>query len=84
MIGDLWAPEERGQAIAVYSLAPLLGPVIGPICGAWIAERSVWRWVVSNSFDAGVIPSKFHVIVLVYIYCGRFHSVPWSFLLARE
>ncbi|KAI0686159.1 MFS polyamine transporter [Earliella scabrosa] len=45
VIGDVWRLDERGQAIAVYSLAPLLGPVIGPVCGAWIAELGDWRWV---------------------------------------
>ncbi|PPQ70272.1 hypothetical protein CVT26_014561 [Gymnopilus dilepis] len=45
VLGDVWHPEERGRAIAIYSLAPLLGPVIGPVCGGWIAERSTWRWV---------------------------------------
>ncbi|KAF9458415.1 MFS polyamine transporter [Collybia nuda] len=45
VLGDTWKPEERGKAIAIYSLAPLLGPVVGPVCGAWIAERSTWRWV---------------------------------------
>ncbi|RDX43808.1 MFS polyamine transporter [Lentinus brumalis] len=45
VLGDLFRPAERGQAIAIYSLAPLLGPVIGPTCGAWIAEKSTWRWV---------------------------------------
>ncbi|KZT11969.1 MFS polyamine transporter [Laetiporus sulphureus 93-53] len=45
VIADCWRPEERGQAIALYSLAPLLGPVIGPVCGAWIGQRSTWRWV---------------------------------------
>ena len=49
VLGDCWKPEERGQAIALYSLAPLLGPVIGPVAGAWIAEKSTWRWVVSIS-----------------------------------
>ncbi|KAH0838843.1 MFS polyamine transporter [Lanmaoa asiatica] len=45
VLGDCWRAEERGQAVAVYSLAPLLGPVVGPITGAWVAERSTWRWV---------------------------------------
>ncbi|KAG6808458.1 hypothetical protein H0H92_004055 [Tricholoma furcatifolium] len=48
VLGDVWRPEERGKAIAIYSLAPLLGPVMGPVCGAWIAQRSTWRWVVSH------------------------------------
>ncbi|KAN0121131.1 MFS general substrate transporter [Russula decolorans] len=45
VIGDLFDAEHRGQAIAIYSLAPLLGPVVGPVAGAWIAEKSTWRWV---------------------------------------
>ncbi|EMD42144.1 hypothetical protein CERSUDRAFT_129554 [Gelatoporia subvermispora B] len=44
VLGDLWRPEERGQAIALYSLAPLLGPVIGPAAASWVAQRSTWRW----------------------------------------
>ncbi|EMD41905.1 hypothetical protein CERSUDRAFT_79517 [Gelatoporia subvermispora B] len=56
VLADLWAPEERGQAIAIYSLAPLLGPAIGPVAGAWIAERSTWRWVFwSTSIISGII-----------------------------
>ena len=35
VLGDCFRPEERGKAIAIYSLAPLLGPVLAPICGAW-------------------------------------------------
>ena len=48
VLGDCWKPEERGKAVALYSLAPLLGPVVGPVAGAWIAERSTWRWVVRS------------------------------------
>ncbi|KAF5364870.1 hypothetical protein D9757_013047 [Collybiopsis confluens] len=56
VLGDVWKPEERGRAIAVYSLAPLMGPVIGPIAGAWIAERTTWRWVFwsTSIVDAGI------------------------------
>lgn len=28
-LSDLFTPDNRGQAMAVYSLCPLLGPVIG-------------------------------------------------------
>lgn len=31
MLSDCWRAEERGKAIAIYSLAPFIGPVIGPI-----------------------------------------------------
>ncbi|KAF9460954.1 MFS general substrate transporter [Collybia nuda] len=45
IVGDLWSPEERGMAMSVYSLAPLVGPSTGPLVGGWIAERVHWQWV---------------------------------------
>ncbi|KAG5982414.1 hypothetical protein E4U55_001921 [Claviceps digitariae] len=45
VLSDLFAAEERGRAISVYSLMPLLGPAVGPVAGGWIAERTTWRWV---------------------------------------
>jgi multidrug resistance protein len=45
VLGDLWRPEERGKAIALYTLGPLLGPAVGPIAGGFIAQNSTWRWV---------------------------------------
>jgi multidrug resistance protein len=45
VLADVFNPEQRGTAIALYSLMPMLGPVVGPITGAWIAQKSTWRWV---------------------------------------
>ena len=45
VLADMWNADRRGRAVGIYSLAPLLGPAIGPIAGAWIAEKSTWRWV---------------------------------------
>lgn len=54
-MSDMWIPEQRGQAIAVYSLAPLLGPVIGPIAGGLIVENTTWRWVFYSTSAASVL-----------------------------
>ncbi|KAG7441627.1 MFS general substrate transporter [Guyanagaster necrorhizus] len=45
VVGDLWSPEERGMAMSLYSLAPLVGPSTGPLVGGWIASRVRWEWV---------------------------------------
>ncbi|KAM5542678.1 hypothetical protein V8D89_003639 [Ganoderma adspersum] len=56
VLGDMWPPEERGKSVVIYSLAPLLGPVVGPIAGGWIAKRSTWRWVFwSTSIVAFIV-----------------------------
>lgn len=44
-LSDMFLPEQRGKAISVYSLAPLIGPAAGPIAGGFIAENTTWRWV---------------------------------------
>lgn len=45
VLGDCFAPEQRGKAVSIYALAPLLGPAIGPIAGGFIAEGATWRWI---------------------------------------
>ncbi|KAK4894740.1 hypothetical protein LTR10_011314 [Elasticomyces elasticus] len=55
VLGDIWLPQERGKAMAMYSLAPLLGPAIGPIAGGWIAEFTTWRWVFYSTTIVAVL-----------------------------
>ncbi|KAF2821238.1 MFS general substrate transporter [Ophiobolus disseminans] len=44
VLSDCFFPEQRGKAISIYSLAPLLGPAIGPIAGGFISQNTTWRW----------------------------------------
>ncbi|TCD60586.1 hypothetical protein EIP91_009831 [Steccherinum ochraceum] len=64
VLGDLWSPEQRGKAMAIYSLAPLLGPVIGPMAGAWVAQKSTWRWIFWSITIAG---AAVQALGLVYL-----------------
>lgn len=54
-ISDCWLPEQRGKAVGIYSLAPLLGPAVGPIAGAFITENTTWRWVFWATCIADVL-----------------------------
>ncbi|KAJ5726763.1 uncharacterized protein N7483_008120 [Penicillium malachiteum] len=55
VLGDMFRAEERGSAMAIFSLAPLLGPSLGPIMGGFIAENTTWRWVFyATSIATGV------------------------------
>ena len=44
IVGDMFVLEERGTAMAIMDVAPILGPVAGPIIGGYISEKSGWRW----------------------------------------
>ncbi len=84
VIGDLFDAEHRGQAVSIYSLAPLFGPVVGPIAGAWIAEKSTWRWVVRLCSLILLHFLALTNIVLVVIHCGRRHSRTWPAVFERK
>lgn len=43
LLSDCFHTEQRGLAISIYSLAPLLRPAIGPIAGGFIAQNTTWR-----------------------------------------
>ena len=61
VLSDLWTPEQRGMALAIYTMSPIAGPALGPLIGAWITERTTWRW----SFWAITI---FGVTVQILVY----------------
>ena len=44
-ISDMFPVEERGKAMAVWAMGPLLGPCIGPLMGGYMIEDLGWRWV---------------------------------------
>ncbi|KAF8589200.1 MFS general substrate transporter [Ramaria rubella] len=71
VVGDLWSPEERGMAMSVYSLAPLIGPSVGPLVGGWIAERSNWRWVFYSTSIADGLLQIFAFILLRETYAPQ-------------
>ncbi|KAI0072848.1 MFS polyamine transporter [Panus rudis PR-1116 ss-1] len=68
VLGDMFRPEERGKALAIYSLAPLLGPALGPIAGAWIAELTTWRWVFRSTTIADALVQLFGIFALQETY----------------
>ena len=56
VIADVWRAEERGKAISIYTLMPLLGPAVAPIAGSFIAEYTIWCWAYfSVSITTGVV-----------------------------
>src|SRR5256885_8136682 len=45
ILADTFPPAKRGMAFAVYGMAVVLAPAIGPTLGGFITDTYSWRWV---------------------------------------
>ena len=52
---QIYPPEERGKAMALFSVGILLGPILGPTVGGIITENMDWRWIFYVNVPIGLI-----------------------------
>jgi DHA2 family multidrug resistance protein len=45
ILADTFEPAKRGQAFALYGLAVVCAPAIGPTLGGYITDNYDWRWI---------------------------------------
>src|SRR5438046_1627323 len=55
ILADTFSPEKRGMAFAVYGMAVVLAPAIGPTLGGFITDTYSWRWVFFTNVPVGII-----------------------------
>jgi MFS transporter, DHA2 family, multidrug resistance protein len=48
-------PERQGSAIALWGVAVMAGPVLGPVLGGWLTEAYSWRYVFYINLPIGVL-----------------------------
>jgi DHA2 family multidrug resistance protein len=64
ILADSFPPHKRGQAFAIYGVAVVVAPVIGPTLGGWITDTYTWHWVFLINVPMGML-SLFLVGTLV-------------------
>jgi DHA2 family multidrug resistance protein len=55
ILADTFPPEKRGIAFAVYGMAVVLAPAIGPTLGGYITDHYSWRWVFLINVPVGIV-----------------------------
>jgi DHA2 family multidrug resistance protein len=54
ILADTFPPAKRGMAMAVYGMAVVLAPAIGPTLGGFITDNFSWRWVFFINVPVGI------------------------------
>ena len=55
ILADTFPPAKRGMAFAVYGMAVVVAPAIGPTLGGWITDNYSWRWIFYINVPVGII-----------------------------
>jgi DHA2 family multidrug resistance protein len=55
VLADTFPPQQRGMAFAVYGMAVVLAPAIGPTLGGYITDHFTWRWVFFINVPVGFV-----------------------------
>ncbi|MBS1842509.1 MAG: DHA2 family efflux MFS transporter permease subunit [Acidobacteria bacterium] len=55
ILNDTFSLEKRGMAFAVYGIAVVVAPTIGPWLGGWITDNFSWRWIFYINIPVGII-----------------------------
>ncbi|MCP5143662.1 MAG: DHA2 family efflux MFS transporter permease subunit [Gammaproteobacteria bacterium] len=52
---DAHPHEKHGQAMALWGMGVMVGPILGPSLGGWLTEYISWRWVFFINVPVGVV-----------------------------
>ena len=47
--------KEQGMAMALFAMAVMLGPAVGPTLGGWIVDNYSWPWIFYINLPVGLL-----------------------------
>jgi DHA2 family multidrug resistance protein len=64
ILADAFPGQKRGMAMAVYTMAILCAPALGPTLGGWITDNYSWRWIFYINIPVGILCALFTRMLL--------------------
>jgi DHA2 family multidrug resistance protein len=55
ILSDSFPAEKRGMASAIYGIAAVVAPTIGPTLGGWLTDSYSWRWIFLINAPVGIV-----------------------------
>ncbi len=52
---NIYPPEKRGSAMAIWGMGVMVGPILGPTLGGYLTELYNWRWVFFVNLPFGIL-----------------------------
>jgi DHA2 family multidrug resistance protein len=64
ILADSFPPAKRGQAFALFGVAVVVAPVIGPTLGGWLSDNISWHWCFLINVPVGLVTMALIAMIL--------------------
>src|SRR6201994_2594141 len=64
ILADSFPPEKRSQGFALFGVAVVVAPVVGPTLGGWLSDNISWHWCFLINAPVGAIAMALIAMVL--------------------
>jgi DHA2 family multidrug resistance protein len=54
ILADTFPPQRRAQGFALYGIAVIVAPTVGPTIGGWITDNLSWHWIFFINVPIGI------------------------------
>src|SRR5579883_37438 len=55
ILRQTFPPEEQGMAMALFGMAVMIGPAVGPSLGGYIVDNYSWPWIFYINLPVGAL-----------------------------
>ena len=55
ILADTFSAKQRGMAFAMYGMAIVVAPAIGPTLGGWVTDNYNWHWIFFINVPIGIV-----------------------------
>ena len=55
ILADTFRPDQRAQAFALYGIAVIIAPTVGPTLGGWLTDNFSWHWIFFINVPFGLM-----------------------------
>ena len=60
---ETFAPQQIGISSALFAMALILGPALGPLAGGYLTDAFSWQWI----FDVNILPGVASTIIILLV-----------------
>ena len=72
ILWEIFPFHQRGLAMAVWGVGFILGPILGPTVGGYLADEWSWRWIFYINLPVGIVGfGSFSGMLLIAIFTQK-------------